>query len=305
MSILITENLSHKYGAGWAIRDINIDIPQKGAYGLLGANGAGKSTLMNIICGALKPTDGRVIVNGIDLRKEPQRAKTSIGFLPQILPLYLDLSVEEYLRYTASLRLVDKKNIDRAVEEVLERCQITHFRRRLLKNLSGGYRQRVGIAQAIIHKPLLVVMDEPTNGLDPNQLIETRRLIQEVAEQSLVLLSSHILTEIGQLCQEIILIDKGELLFSDSASAFQRQVQSTYLQVIFDNPPPIEQLSQLVGVNAVDMESKGSYRISYDNLDMLTQQLLELSIQKGWKLKTIRPVENSMDEVFKELTNKR
>ncbi|MBL1411206.1 ABC transporter ATP-binding protein [Sphingobacterium faecale] len=305
MSILITENLSHKYGAGWAIRDINIDIPQKGAYGLLGANGAGKSTLMNIICGALKPTDGRVIVNGIDLRKEPQRAKTSIGFLPQILPLYLDLSVEEYLRYTASLRLVDKKNIDRAVEEVLERCQITHFRRRLLKNLSGGYRQRVGIAQAIIHKPLLVVMDEPTNGLDPNQLIETRRLIQEVAEQSLVLLSSHILTEIGQLCQEIILIDKGELLFSDSASAFQQQVQSTYLQVIFDNPPPIEQLSQLVGVNAVDMESKGSYRISYDNLDMLTQQLLELSIQKGWKLKTIRPVENSMDEVFKELTNKR
>lgn len=305
MSILTTENLSHKYGAGWAIRDINVVIPKVGAYGLLGANGAGKSTLMNIICGALKPTDGRVIVNGIDLRKEPQRAKTSIGFLPQILPLYLDLSVEEYLRYTASLRLMESKLIPKAVEEVLERCQIMHFRRRLLKNLSGGYRQRVGIAQAIIHKPLFVVMDEPTNGLDPNQLIETRRLIKEVSEQSLVLLSSHILTEIAQLCDEIILIDKGEVLFSDKTSVFQQQIQSTYLQVIFDNPPHIEQLAQLPGVNSVEIETKGIFKISYDNLDILSQQLMELSIQKGWRLKSMRPIENNMDEVFQELTNKK
>lgn len=305
MSILITENLSHKYGAGWAIRDINVDIPQTGAYGLLGANGAGKSTLMNIICGALKPTDGHVIVNGLDLRKEPQRAKKFIGFLPQTLPLYLDLSVEEYLRYAASLRFVDKKNIDRAVDEVLDRCQITHFRRRLLKNLSGGYRQRVGIAQAIIHKPLLVVMDEPTNGLDPNQLIETRRLIKDVAEQSLVLLSSHILTEVAQVCEEIILIDKGEVLFSDSTSVFQQQIQLTYLQVLFDNPPSIEQLNQLRGVNSVEIEAKGTFKISYDNLDILSQQLMELSIQKGWKLKSMRPIENNMDEIFRELTNKK
>lgn len=195
--ILKTENLSHKYTSTWAIRDINIEISQTGIIGLLGSNGAGKSTTMNIICGALNQTEGRVFINDIELRKYPEEAKKEIGFLPQNPPLYTDLTIDEYLTYSAELRLMDKSKIKPALEEAKERCGIAHFSSRLIKNLSGGYRQRVGIAQAIIHKPKLVVMDEPTNGLDPNQLIEARKLIREIAQEHTVLLSSHILSEIN------------------------------------------------------------------------------------------------------------
>ncbi|MCH5687352.1 ATP-binding cassette domain-containing protein [Niabella sp. W65] len=185
--ILKTENLSHRYSSSWAIRDINIEIEHPGIIGLLGSNGAGKSTTMNIICGTLNQTEGDVYINGINLRKHPLEAKKQIGFLPQTAPLYTDLTIDEYLVYCAELRLMEKSTIKAAVEEVKERCGVAHFSSRLIKNLSGGYRQRVGIAQAIIHKPSLVVMDEPTNGLDPNQMIEARKIIKEIAEERTVL----------------------------------------------------------------------------------------------------------------------
>ncbi len=182
-SIVKIEKLSHKYSASWAIRDINLEINQAGVIGLLGSNGAGKSTTMNILCGVLKQTEGKVYINGIDLSKQPQTAKMLIGILPQQPPVYTDLTVDEYLAYCAALRLVENKKIKAAVEEAKERCGIAHFSTRLIRNLSGGYRQRVGIAQAIIHKPALVVMDEPTNGLDHNQLIEARKQIKEMAKE--------------------------------------------------------------------------------------------------------------------------
>ena len=167
-TIIKVEHLSHRYNVQWAIRDINFEIGQTGTTGLLGSNGAGKSTTMNIICGVLAQTSGNVYINGIDIRKNPVEAKMNIGFLPQTPPLYGDLTVDEYLRYTAQLRRMDVSEIPSALEAVKEKCGISHFSKRLIKNLSGGYKQRVGIAQAIIHNPKLVVMDEPTNGLDPN-----------------------------------------------------------------------------------------------------------------------------------------
>ncbi len=165
-SIVKITSLSHKYTSSWAISDINIEINKKGIYGLLGSNGAGKSTTMNILCGVLNQTSGNVYINGIDLRKNPIEAKKHIGYLPQIAPLYLDMTVFEYLLYCARLREMDENTIASALEDVLAKCGITHVKSRLLKNLSGGYRQRVGIAQAIVHRPKLVVLDEPTNGLD-------------------------------------------------------------------------------------------------------------------------------------------
>ncbi|HEY0175862.1 MAG TPA: ABC transporter ATP-binding protein, partial [Pedobacter sp.] len=170
-SIVKIEHLSHKYSSSWAIRDINMEISQSGIVGLLGSNGAGKSTTMNILCGALNQTEGKVLINGVDIREEPEIAKRDIGFLPQTAPLYLELTVDEYLIYCAELRLIPKDKIKAALDDAKERCGITHFSKRLIGNLSGGYRQRVGIAQAIIHRPKLVVLDEPTNGLDPNQII--------------------------------------------------------------------------------------------------------------------------------------
>ena len=179
--IVRVEHLSHRYSVDWAIRDINFEVKNKGIFGLLGSNGAGKSTTMNIICGVLNQTEGNVYINGINLRENPVEAKKFIGFLPQRPPLYPDLSVEEYLTYCANLRLMNEADIPQAVERAMDRCSITHFRERLLRNLSGGYQQRVGIAQAIVHQPKFVVLDEPTNGLDPNQIVEIRNLIKEIA----------------------------------------------------------------------------------------------------------------------------
>lgn len=175
--IVEVKHLSHRYSVDWAIRDINFSIEKTGILGLLGSNGAGKSTTMNIICGVLNQTEGDVFINGIDLRKNPVEAKKHIGFLPQKPPLHPDLTVDEYLIHCATLRRMEKSKIREVVEIAKERCAIAHFSKRLIKNLSGGYQQRVGIAQAIVHNPPFVVLDEPTNGLDPNQIVEIRNLI--------------------------------------------------------------------------------------------------------------------------------
>ena len=182
-AIVKVVNLSHRYSVQWAIQGISFDVQKNGIQGLLGSNGAGKSTLMNIMCGVLRQTDGDVYINGMNTKDNPVEAKRFIGFLPQHPPLRIDLTVEEYLTYCAYLRWIPSAAVKEAVEEAMEKCKITHFRKRLIRNLSGGYQQRVGIAQAIIHKPVLVVLDEPTNGLDPNQIVEIRHLIKEIAEE--------------------------------------------------------------------------------------------------------------------------
>ena len=179
--VVKVENLSHRYTSQWAIKNINFEIKERGVVGLLGSNGAGKSTTMNIICGVLNQTEGEVYINGVSLRENPVEAKKHIGFLPQKPPLYGDLTVDEYLVYCANLRLMDKTAIREAVDKAKNRCGIMHFSDRLIRNLSGGYQQRVGIAQAIVHNPKFVVLDEPTNGLDPNQILEIRELIKEIA----------------------------------------------------------------------------------------------------------------------------
>ena len=166
--IVKVEHLSHRYSIQWAVRDISFEIPRRGIYGLLGSNGAGKSTTMNIISGVIKQTEGQVFIKGIDARKRPVDAKRHIGFLPQKPPLYGDLTVEEYLIHCARLRWVADKDIIPAVDEVLAKCGITHFRKRLIKNLSGGYQQRVGIAQAIVHKPDLVIFADKRVGPEPD-----------------------------------------------------------------------------------------------------------------------------------------
>ena len=174
--IVKLEHVSHRYAVQWAVDDVSLEIPKTGIYGLLGSNGAGKSTLMNILCGVLQQTKGDVYINGMNIKKNAITVKEYIGFMPQYPPVYDDFTVNEYLTYAANLRHVPDKSIKRAVEEVLDLCNLTHFRHRLIKSLSGGYQQRVSIAQAIVHKPALVVLDEPTNGLDPNQILDSHPL---------------------------------------------------------------------------------------------------------------------------------
>jgi ABC-2 type transport system ATP-binding protein len=301
--ILKTVGLSHRYSNSWAIRDIDVEIEKRGIIGLLGSNGAGKSTTMNIICGVLRQTEGDVYIDGIDLRREPEQAKRQIGFLPQFPPLYTDLSIDEYLTYSAQLRLMEKDKIKPAVEEVKERCGLTHFSSRLIKNLSGGYRQRVGIAQAIIHKPKLVVMDEPTNGLDPNQLIEARKLIKEIAREHTVLLSSHILSEINLLCREIIMIEGGRIVFADTMDAFNNYVQSKAFLIRLENPPLMEDLLKVPGVTNVEFLTDQQLRVHFDNSqEDVSDALIAAAVAGGWRLREITPDRALLDDVFKLLS---
>ncbi|MEJ2884130.1 ABC transporter ATP-binding protein [Pedobacter sp. GR22-6] len=303
-SIVKIENLSHRYSRDWAIRDINFEIAPVGILGLLGSNGAGKSTTMNILCGVLNQTEGNVYIDGIDLREQPEEAKKLLGFLPQNAPLHLDLSVSEYLTYCAHIRNIDPEKVQKAVEEVMEKCGVAHFGKRLLRNLSGGYRQRVGIAQAIIHKPKLVVLDEPTNGLDPNQILEVRKLIREIAEERAVLFSTHILSEVQAICKEIRMIESGRMVFADSMDAFNNYIMPDTMLVFMDNPPAKEELMAIPGITGVEMLNDRSIRLRFKASSSISKELIKMSVHKGWELNEIMLEKSSLDEVFAQLSNK-
>lgn len=305
-SIVRVEHLSHRYSVDWAIRDINFEVKSKGVFGLLGSNGAGKSTTMNIICGVLNQTEGNVYINNISLRENPVEAKRFIGFLPQKPPLYPNLSVEEYLTYCANLRLMDEKEIPQAVENAMQRCAITHFRGRLLKNLSGGYQQRVGIAQAIVHRPKFVVLDEPTNGLDPNQIVEIRNLIKEVATDHAVMLSTHILPEVQATCDEIRMIENGHMVFSGTIDDFDNYVAPESFTVTLKNTPGLEVLKAEEDITAVEDLGNGNYRFHYPaQLKNMTERFIEKSVAGGWELKEIQVERLSLNEIFARLSGKK
>ncbi len=301
-SIVKIEGLSHRYSGAWAIWDINFEINQKGIVGLLGSNGAGKSTTMNILCGVLNQTEGKVLIDETDIRENPERAKKSIGFLPQNAPLYLDFTVDEYLTYCAHLRQIKKDEIGQAVQAVKERCGVAHFSKRLIRNLSGGYRQRVGIAQAIIHKPKLVVLDEPTNGLDPNQILEVRSLIKEIAMERSVIFSSHILAEIQATCKDIIMIEDGRIVFQDTMTAFNNYIEPNSLVVHLETPPPMAELASIQGITYVEALPEKSFRLKFETAPDISEKIVRLSVERNWRLKEISLEKSSLDEIFAQLS---
>ena len=303
-SIVKVEHLSHRYSIQWAIRDINIEITRNGIYGLLGSNGAGKSTTMNIICGVLKQTEGEVYIKGINLRENPVEAKKHLGFLPQKPPLHMDLTVEEYLVHCANMRLIPPHKVQEAVKDVMGRCGISHFSQRLIRNLSGGYQQRLGIAQAIIHNPDFVVLDEPTNGLDPNQIVEIRELIREIAVDRTVILSTHILSEVQATCDYIRMIEEGQVVFSGTVDEFDNYIVPNTLFVSLIAAPPAEMIGEIPGVVAVEELGGSKFRIQFSDALEATERLVEASVTKGWRLVEIRQEKSSLDEIFAELSKK-
>ena len=303
-SIVKVEHLSHRYSIQWAIRDINIEITRNGIYGLLGSNGAGKSTTMNIICGVLKQTEGDVYIKGINLRENPVEAKKHLGFLPQKPPLHMDLTVEEYLVHCANMRLIPPHKVQEAVKDVMGRCGISHFSQRLIRNLSGGYQQRLGIAQAIIHNPDFVVLDEPTNGLDPNQIVEIRELIREIAVDRTVILSTHILSEVQATCDYIRMIEEGQVVFSGTVDEFDNYIVPNTLFVSLIAAPPAEMIGEIPGVVAVEELGGSKFRIQVSDALEATERLVEASVTKGWRLVEIRQEKSSLDEIFAELSKK-
>ncbi len=296
------KDLSHRYSKDWAVKDINFDVQKNEILGLLGSNGAGKSTTMNILCGVLKPTKGIVKVNGIDIRVNPVEAKRLIGFLPQKAPIYSEFTVYEYLKYTAKLRKLPPGIITSAVQRAMERCDIVHFRNRLISNLSGGYQQRVGIAQAIVHEPLLVVLDEPTNGLDPVQIIEVRKLIKEIGDDHAVILSTHILSEVEAICDSVNMIEKGHLVFTGTLNEFKDYVKPDSIIMEFLDKPDGSIIKSLNGVTEVSELEGLKYRIKFDTKNPITEDLIRISVKKNLKLSEIYVEKSNLEEVFARIS---
>ncbi len=296
-------HVSHRYAREWAIRDIHFDIPARGVLGLLGSNGAGKSTTMNILCGVINQTEGEVYIDGIALRTDPVAAKRRIGFLPQKAPLHLELTVDEYLRHCAYLRDVPRSMVDAAITAVKAQCGIGTHGRRLLANLSGGYQQRVGIAQAIIHQPKLVVLDETTNGLDPNQIQEVRKLIRQIAEERAVILSTHILSEVQATCDGIIMIERGSIVFNDTLFAFNNYVAPNSFVATLDHAPTDMQALHIPGVTEVENIGPRLFRCRFQGDSDITQAFIAKAMEAQWGLKEIYLEKISLDGVFYHLSN--
>ena len=303
--IVKVERLYHRYTTSrWAIEDINFQISEAGVVGLLGSNGAGKSTTMNIMCGVLRPTEGNVYIKGVSIRENPVEAKRHIGFLPQTPPLHPDLTVTEYLEYCAGLRHVPDSEISTAVKAVMGKCGISHFNKRLIRNLSGGYQQRVGIAQAIIHNPEFVVFDEPTNGLDPNQIVEIRHLIKEIAEERTVILSTHILPEVQATCDYIRMIEQGNMVFSGTVEEFDNYIQPNTLVVSLGAAPLVADIQELPGVVRVEELGGPRFRIQFSDVKEAMNSIVEASYTRDWQLMELQQEKSSLDTIFAELSKK-
>ena len=248
-------HLTKKYGANVAVNDLNLTLESGNIYGFLGPNGAGKSTTMNIITGYIGASSGEVKINGFDINKNPEEAKKCIGYLPEIPPVYGDMKVLEYLQFVAELKKIDKHSRNADIKQVMDLTKLHDVKDRLIKNLSKGYRQRVGLAQALIGMPEIIILDEPTVGLDPKQIIEIRDLIRSLKEKHTVILSSHILQEISAVCDHVFIISKGNLVASDSMEHLEsrmsgaQQLEVTVSGVRSD----VEQMKKIPGVKSCEI----------------------------------------------------
>ena len=228
------KNITKKYGSFTAVDNISFKIEEGEIIGLLGPNGAGKSTTMNMITGYIEPTEGEIIVNGYDISKKPKKAKTQIGYMPEGVPLYSDLTVKEFVTYMAELKKVDRKTRKEKVEKIIEQTGLKDVEKKLTRNLSRGYKQRVSMAGALVGEPKILILDEPTVGLDPKQITEIRALIKELGKKHTVILSSHILSEVSQICDRVIIINKGKIVAIDTPENLEKKVESnntTYVTV--------------------------------------------------------------------------
>ena len=253
----------------------------------------------------LTQTEGDVFINGVDLRKDPITAKKFIGFLPQKAPLHTDMTVDEYLYHCADIRLMPKSEIPTAVERAKAKCGIAHFSKRVISNLSGGYQQRVGIAQSIIHDPMFVILDEPTNGLDPNQIIEIRRLIREIAEERAVLISTHILPEVQAACDYIMMIEHGNMVFKGSIEEFNNYMDPSVLLVIMHKAPVGDsELLKIEGMERVERLTRTRFRLHFKGDGSIVSRVVNEAVRNNWHLREISLEKESLDKVFAKLSGK-
>lgn len=294
--------LTRLYGGREAVSNVSFNLSKGEVLGFLGPNGAGKSTTMKMLTGNLAPSNGSVKICGIDMIENPKEAKALIGYLPEMRPLYKELTVDEYLTVAARLHRVSSSHIKKAVELAKERCGLGHMSKRLIENLSNGYQQRVGIAQALIHKPMVVILDEPTVGLDPIQIRDIRALIREVGGDHSVIISTHILPEVEMVCDHVQIIDKGKLVFNGSIDVLKRQRIGNKLLVGLSNTPSADDLLKIPGVTDVEILPTGFVRVSFAEDATPAEAIVQAAVKNKWGLHQIAPDQTSLEDVFVQLT---
>ncbi len=300
-TLVRVEHLSRYYGGVCAVDRVSFELRRGEVLGFLGPNGAGKTTTMQMISGNLAPSAGRILINGIDILDRPKQAKAALGYLPEQPPLYRELTVDEYLMYCARLNRMPGPQRAKAVAAVKGRCGLTEVGRRLIGNLSKGFQQRVGIAQAIIHSPPVVILDEPTVGLDPIQIREIRHLIRELGDDHSVILSTHILPEVQTVCDRVQIINKGALVLSDTIEGLQRRMRTSSLVVALRRPPAAQAL-EVTGVDRVEALGEGRFRIHYAPAETPAEALVEAAVANGWGLYELIPERMSLEEIFVDIT---
>ncbi len=301
-TLISVDHVSRYYGDDCAVNDVSFSVHRGEVLGFLGPNGAGKSTTMQMICGVLSASAGHIKVAGHDMLESPRAAKQHIGFLPEQPPLYQDLNVDEYLYYAARLRGIKKAELKKAVAYSKQRCGLEETGKRLIKNLSKGFQQRVGIAQAIIHSPAVVIMDEPTSGLDPNQILEIRELIRELGNDHSVILSTHILPEVQSVCDRVLIINQGNLVLDESLDKLQRDHQITPLKIALRQPPPLQALGEIEGVVNIEQTGKHHFKIYCESGIDTINRITKLAVASEWELYEIVPEQDSLEETFVQLT---
>ena len=304
-------NLTKRFGRHLAVAGATFEVEQGQVVGFLGPNGAGKTTTIRMLTGFLPPTSGSAAIDSLDVSRHSVEARRQIGYLPESVPLYRDMRVREYLRFRGQIKGLKGKALHARMDEVLERCGLREVRRKMIKTLSKGFRQRVGLADALIHDPPLLILDEPTNGLDPNQIRSIRHLIKQLGKSHTILLSTHILTEVEMICDKIVIIDDGKILASDTPSnlvSTMRAAGRISIELRTDPEKARERMTALDHVKKVNYERSrddwAEFSVLVESGTDTRERLARLAQDEGWPLRNLHRHDATLEDVFVELTRK-
>jgi len=306
MSIIV-ENLTKKYGEQKAVNDISFEIKTGEVVGFLGPNGAGKSTTMKIITCFMAPSSGDVRLDGNSIHSDQELIKKKIGYLPENNPLYLDMPIVDYLRFSAEVQGVEKSLIPSRIGEMIDKCGLDREKHKNINELSKGYRQRVGLAQAMIHDPEILILDEPTTGLDPNQIVEIRKLIKDIGKEKTVILSSHILSEVEATCDRILIINRGRIVADGTSDTLRSQSQGQELLKVNIEADPEKVESAVLGLKAVEKVTGVEGKYGWFNVQSKPEmssrkEIFDLCVKNKWYLMEMTGLETRLEDVFQKLT---
>jgi ABC-2 type transport system ATP-binding protein len=300
------ENLTKYYGDYAAVQDVSFAVPAGQIVGFLGPNGAGKTTTMRILAGFLTATSGKATIAGFDVFWQPLEVRRRIGYMPENCPLYHEMRVTEYLKFRGGIKGLSGRDTRKRMDYVIERCWLTDVRRQIIGTLSKGYRQRVGLADALLASPPVLILDEPTVGLDPTQIISTRKLIRELGREHTILLSTHILPEVEATCDRVIIIHRGRVVAASALSDLAREAgERGSLVAVLEGGVDLDDLRGLSGVDSVASEpDNGAVRLRLTTSDAadLSPRLCALAVQRGWRVRELRPERQTLEQLFVKIT---